>query len=273
MQRAKDYGLKAGDRSPTISRRWSSARAAWRSSSIPALAHLMKKNKMTVVHMGEARLPGPTSRHRQEAKKAKRSFTAKHVIVATGARARDLPGLEADGKRVWTYQATPSMPPPEMPKKLLVIGSGAIGIEFASFYNATSAPRRPWSRCIDRVVPVEDADDVRIPRRRRFEKQGMTILTKRRGRGPQPRHRQGASRRKIKARTARRETMRVQPLSLSAIGIVPNTENIGLEKLGREDGPERHGDRRLLPLGRSRRALWAIGDCHERPVARAQGQP
>jgi dihydrolipoamide dehydrogenase len=105
---------------------------------------------------------------------SKTELTAKNIIVATGARARDLPFAPADGKRVWTYRH--AMTPPEMPKKLLVIGSGAIGIEFASFYNDMGA-EVTVVEMLDRVVPVEDAD-VSAFLEKALKKQGMTIMTK-----------------------------------------------------------------------------------------------
>ena len=96
---------------------------------------LMKKNKIAVV-MGEAKLAGK-GKITVKTDKGTEEIEAKSIILATGARARDLPGLEADGKRVWNYKH--ALVPPHMPKKLLVIGSGAIGIEFASFYNTLGA--------------------------------------------------------------------------------------------------------------------------------------
>ena len=105
--------------------------------------------------------------------KGEEKLTAKHVIVATGARARDLPFAQADGKRVWTYRH--AMTPAEMPSKLLVIGSGAIGIEFASFYNDMGA-EVTVVEMLDRIVPVEDAD-VSAFLEKSLTKQGMTIMT------------------------------------------------------------------------------------------------
>src|SRR5690606_37927851 len=100
--------------------------------------------------------------------------TAKNIVLATGARARELPGLEADGKRVWTYRH--ALQPPHMPEKMLVIGSGAIGIEFASFYN-TLGTDTTVVEVLDRVLPVEDAE-ISAFARKAFEKQGMKIMQK-----------------------------------------------------------------------------------------------
>src|SRR5690606_16393830 len=99
--------------------------------------------------------------------------SAKHIIIATGARARSLPGLEADGKLVWTYRE--AMVPETMPKSLLVVGSGAIGIEFASFYLNMGA-QVTVVEIMDRVMPVED-EEISALARKQFEKQGMKIMT------------------------------------------------------------------------------------------------
>ena len=136
------------------------------------VTHLMKKNKITV-HMGEGKLLAP-GKLEVTGDKGTETLTAKHVIIATGARARDLPFAKADGKRVWTYRH--AMTPFELPTKLLVIGSGAIGIEFASFYNDMGA-EVTVVEMMDRVVPVEDAD-VSAFLEKALKKQGMNILTK-----------------------------------------------------------------------------------------------
>ena len=130
MQRAGEFGLSAGkidyDLDAVVKR---SRDVAGQLSG--GIGHLMKKNKITVV-MGAATLPAK-GRVSVKMGKGVEELSAKAIILATGARARELPGLEADGKQVWTYKH--ALDPPHMPKKLLVIGSGAIGIEFASFYN------------------------------------------------------------------------------------------------------------------------------------------
>ena len=159
------------------------------------VTHLMKKNKIAV-HMGAGVVTGP-GKIEVTGDKGKESLSAKHIIVATGARARDLPFAKTDGKRIWTYRH--AMTPPEMPTELLVIGSGAIGIEFASFYNDMGA-KVTVVEMMDRIVPVEDAD-VSAFLEKSLAKQGMTILT---GAGieglpPMPR----ALRRRSRARTAR----------------------------------------------------------------------
>ncbi len=207
---------------------------------------LMKKNKVTVVE-GTGTLTGAT----QVTVDGSRVLDAKNVIVATGARARDLPGLAADGKRVWTYRH--AMVPPEMPTKLLVIGSGAIGIEFASFYSDMGADVTVVEMQ-DRILPVEDAE-VSAFMEKALSKQGMKIMTGAKVSDIKP----GAD--SVSATlTDKAGKAEVQSFShvIIAIGIVPNTENLGLEKLGVKmdrghivnDG---HG-RTNVP------GLWAIGD-------------
>ncbi|HUE18448.1 MAG TPA: FAD-dependent oxidoreductase, partial [Stellaceae bacterium] len=134
------------------------------------VAFLMKKNKVTVFEgsgvlagKGKVKVSGKTTAE----------LTAKHIIIASGARARALPGLEPDGKLVWTYKE--AMVPPSMPKSLLVIGSGAIGIEFASFYRNLGADVTVVE-VLDRILPVED-EEISAFARKSFEKQGMTIMT------------------------------------------------------------------------------------------------
>src|SRR5215470_295064 len=137
---------------------------------------LMRKNKITVFD-GSAKLADSDGGQRKLAvamnDKSAVTLTAKNVILATGARARQLPGLESDGKLIWTYKE--AMVPPEFPKSLLVVGSGAIGIEFASFYRTMGA-EVTVAEVVDRVLPVED-EEVSAFAKRQFEKQGMKILT------------------------------------------------------------------------------------------------
>src|SRR5690606_8798195 len=170
MQHAKDYGLVAKGIEADLEAVVKRSRGVAKQLN-QGVTHLMKKNKIAV-HMGEGRLTGPTSLT-VKGEKGEEKLTAKHVIVATGARARDLPFAPADGKRVWTYRH--AMTPPEMPTKLLVIGSGAIGIEFASFYNDMGV-EVTVVEMLDRIVPVEDAD-VSAFLEKSLAKQGMTIKT------------------------------------------------------------------------------------------------
>ena len=185
---------------------------------------LMKKHKIAVF-MGTAKLDGVAGGLRKVAVAGKdgkaTALTAKNVILATGARARELPGMEADGKLVWTYRE--AMVPPAIPKSLLVIGSGAIGIEFASFYR-TFGSEVTVVEVMDRVLPVEDAD-ISAFARKAFEKQGMKILTS----ATVKALKKGAD--KVTATVevgGKPQDITVERV-ISAVGIVGNVENLGLE--------------------------------------------
>ena len=186
---------------------------------------LMKKNKVAVVEgSGRIDAPGKVSVTRGDETVA---LEAPSIIIATGARARDLPFAPADGKRIWTYRH--AMVPPEMPTKLLVIGSGAIGVEFASFYSDMGA-EVTIVEMLDRILPVEDAE-VSAFMEKALAKQGMTILT---GAGVESLKAGGDG---VTAAIKGRDG-KVAEHSFShaivAIGIVPNTEAIGIEALGVE---------------------------------------
>ena len=185
---------------------------------------LMKKNKITVFD-GTAKLAGTDVAKRKVAvalkDKSNVTLTAKDVILATGARARQLPGLEADGKLVWSYKE--AMVPPEFPKSLLVIGSGAIGIEFASFYRTMGA-EVTVAEVMDRVLPVEDAE-VSAFAKKAFEKQGMKILTS----ATVSDLKKGANNVTAIITVGGKAQEITVDRVISAVGIVGNVENIGLE--------------------------------------------
>ncbi len=252
-QHAKDYGLKiAGTIEADLEAVVKRSRGVAKQLN-QGVTHLMKKNKIAV-HMGEGTLTGPTSLT-VKGDKGEEKLSAKHVIVATGARARDLPFAKADGKRVWTYRH--AMTPPEMPKKLLVIGSGAIGIEFASFYNDMGC-EVTVVEMLDRIVPVEDKD-VSVFLEKSLTKQGMTIMT---GAGVEDiKVSANGVKAKIKAKDGKVSESEFTHC-IVAIGIVPNTENVGLEKLVELD----RGFIQIDPYGRTKsKGLWAIGDCTPGP--------
>ncbi len=136
------------------------------------VAHLMRKNKVTVFD-GDGKLAGKQTVAVEKDGKPVATLKAPHIILATGARARQLPGLEPDGKLIWTYKE--AMVPTAMPKSLLVVGSGAIGIEFASFYRNMGA-EVTVVEVLDRILPVED-EEISAFAHKAFEKQGMKILT------------------------------------------------------------------------------------------------
>ena len=171
MHRAKEFGLSVTGADFDLNAVVARSRGVAKQLS-GGIGHLMKKNKVTVF-MGAATLPkaGTVS---VKTDKGTEELTAKSIILATGARARELPGLEADGDLVWTYRH--ALQPKRMPKKLLVIGSGAIGIEFASFFNTLGADTTVVE-VMDRVLPVEDAE-VSAFAKKAFVKQGMKILEK-----------------------------------------------------------------------------------------------
>ena len=223
MTHAASYGLtveKAGFDLPKIVDR--SRKVAGQLNA--GVKGLMKKNKVTVVE-GTGTL---TAKDKIVVKNGgvTTEVAAKNIILATGARARDLPFAKADGDRIWTYRH--AMTPSEMPTNLLVIGSGAIGCEFASFYSDMGA-KVTIVEMLDRILPVEDAE-VSAFVQKQFEKQGMTVL---------PKH--GVEKIDVKpgrsvtatiklpdGKTETREFSHV----IVAVGIVANTENIGLEALG-----------------------------------------
>jgi dihydrolipoamide dehydrogenase len=252
MQHAKEYGLAADNV------RFDSKAVIERSRGVAAklsggVAFLMKKNKVTVL-TGVARLDKGSGAPKVIVKgeKGEESYQAKHVIVATGARAREMPdlGMKADGKRLWTYRE--AMTPPEWPQSLLVFGSGAIGIEFASFYQ-TLGVKVTVVELLDRILPVED-EEVSAFALKQFKKQGLDF-------------RIGAKASQVKADAngvsaviesgGKSETLTASH-AIIAVGIVGNVENLGLEALGVKV------DRTHIVtdgLGRTNvQGLYAIGD-------------
>jgi dihydrolipoamide dehydrogenase len=227
MKHAADFGLKAEnvgfDLEAVVKR---SRNVAGKLSG--GIGYLMKKNKIEVV-MGTARLEkgSPAPIVRVKTKDGEETIRAKHVILATGARARTIPqaGLEADGKFVWT--AKEAMIPDLMPKSLLVIGSGAIGIEFASFYRALGA-EVTVVEMLDRILPAED-EEISAFAFKQFRKAGMKILTA----ASVAALEKGKAGVKASVKTADGKTEAIEAERVVlAIGIVGNTENLGLEALG-----------------------------------------
>ena len=229
MQHAKDYGLSAEkvgyDAQAVVTR----SRAVSKRLN-DGVGFLMRKNKVAVI-WGEAAIDAPgkvTVKPKGEGPKGALgpgTYQAKHIIVATGARPRVLPGIEPDKKLVWTYFE--AMVPDRVPKSLLVIGSGAIGVEFASFFRTLGA-EVTIVEVLPQILPVEDAEIAAFARKS-FEKQGIKIMT-------------GAKVTKLDKKgdgvTAEIEDAKGQKSSLtverviSAVGVVGNIENLGLEKLG-----------------------------------------
>ena len=221
MHRAKEFGLSASGIDFDLGAVVARSRGVAKQLS-GGIGHLMKKNKITVI-MGTATIP---ARGRVSVTTAAgvEELEAPSIVLATGARARELPGLEADGELVWTYRH--ALQAKRMPKDLLVIGSGAIGIEFASFFNTLGA-KTTVVEVMDRILPVEDAEIAAFAKKQ-FVKQGMTILEKAtvkgltRGEGMVNAHIEHGG--QIETRTF--DTV------ISAVGIVGNVEGLGLEALG-----------------------------------------
>jgi dihydrolipoamide dehydrogenase len=269
-EHAKDYGLKLEGKIT-----YDPAAVVKRSRAVSGqlnggVGFLMKKNKIdviwgeaTITKAGEVSVGKPKKQPMQPQHPAPRgtlgegTYQAKHIIVATGARPRVLPGIEPDGKLIWTYFE--AMVPPEFPKSLIVMGSGAIGIEFASFYR-TMGCEVTVVELLPQILPVEDAEIAALARKR-FEKQGIKIFT-------------GTKVTKVekggndvtctlddgKGKTSTLKAERV----ISAVGVVGNTENLGLEKLGVKM------DRGVIAIdevGRTNVAgVYAIGDVAGPPM-------
>jgi len=254
MKHAAAYGLAADNVRADVGAVVKRSRAVAKQLN-QGVTHLMKKNKITV-HMGTGKLLAP-GKLEVTSDKGTETLEAKHIIIATGARARELPFAKADGQRIWTYRH--AMVPTEIPSKLLVIGSGAIGIEFASFYNDMGAAVTVVEM-MDRIVPVEDAE-VSAFLQKALTKQGMTIMT---GAGVEslvP----GES--GVKARI-KQEDGAILDAEFShvivAVGIVPNVENIGLESCKVE--PDKRSHIKTDAYCRTNvPGIWAIGDVTDGP--------
>ncbi|MFK3890860.1 dihydrolipoyl dehydrogenase [Sphingomonas sp. NPDC079357] len=248
MTHAGDYGLKADNIGFDLAKIVDRSRKV--SGQLNAgVKGLMKKNKITVVEgFGTITAKGKLSVKQGNGTV---DLEAKHILVATGARARDLPFAKADGKRIWTYRH--AMVPEVMPTKLLVIGSGAIGVEFASFYNDMGADVT-IVEMLPRILPVED-EEVSAFMEKRLTKDGIKIVT-------------GAALEKIdtgadgvkatiKGKDGKSTTEDYSHV-IVAIGIVPNTEEIGLEKLGVQT---ERGHIKVDGFGRTNvEGIYAIGD-------------
>jgi dihydrolipoamide dehydrogenase len=261
MQHAKDYGLSADnvrfDPKAVVAR---SRAVAKRLND--GVGFLMKKNKIDVI-WGEATIEAPgkvtVKASKTDAPKnalGPGNYTAKHIIIATGARPRALPGIESDQKLVWSYFE--AMAPDRMPKSLLVIGSGAIGIEFASFYRTLGA-EVTVVEVLPQILPVEDAE-VATFARKSFEKQGIKIIT-------------GAKVTKLDKKSdsvtatiddgKATQSLTVDRV-ISAVGVVGNVESLGLEKLGVKID---RGTIVIDGLGRTNvPGIYAIGDVAGPPM-------
>jgi dihydrolipoamide dehydrogenase len=219
MKHAESYGLSAGNPGFDLGKIVARSRAV-ASQLSGGVKHLLKKNKVTVFD-GSGALNGPGKVKVTKDGKTVADLAARHIILATGARARTFPGLEADGKLVWTYKD--ALVPNTMPKRLLVVGSGAIGIEFASFFNELGA-EVSVVEVLDRVLPVED-EEISAFARKSFEKQGMKIMTSATVKSLKKTADTVTAAIESKGQTQEVTVDRV----IMAVGIVGNVENIGIE--------------------------------------------
>lgn len=219
------------------------------------IGHLLKKNKVSVFD-AYGKLAGKGKVVLEKDGKKADELSAKHIIIATGAKARVLPGLEPDGKLIWTYRE--AMVPESMPKSILVVGSGAIGIEFASFYRNMGA-EVTVVEVMDRVLPVED-EEISTFARKQFDKQGMKILTG----AKTTKLEKGANTVTVHVDVGGKTEKITVDRVIMAVGISANTENIGLEKV-----PGVKLDRGhivtdgYMKTGES--GVYAIGDCAGAP--------
>jgi dihydrolipoamide dehydrogenase len=251
---ASDFGLSADNVKFDLSKIVARSRGVAKQLST-GVGFLMKKHKITVIE-GTAKLTRTSGTPKVDVtlkKGGQSELTAKHIIIATGARARTLPqaGLEPDGKVIWTYRE--AMVPETMPQKLLVIGSGAIGIEFASFYRTLGA-QVTVVEMMDRILPVEDAE-ISAFARKSFEKQGMVIHTSTQVKAVKATANGAAA--TLADAKGKETTLEIDKVIL-AIGIVGNTDHLGLEEVGvkveRSHIVTGEGGSTGVP------GVWAIGD-------------
>ena len=259
MQHAKDYGLSVEGAGFDLTKIVERSRGVSKQLNT-GVGFLMKKNKVTVIK-GTAEL---------EAKGAIKvsgddagTYKAKHIILATGARPRALPGLEPDGKLIWTYFE--ALKPDIMPKSLLVVGSGAIGIEFASFYRSLGA-EVTVVEVLPKVLPVED-NEISALAKKGLEKMGIKILTEAKVTGVAKG--EGNVVATIEKKGGKHETIKADRL-ISAVGVIGNVEGLGLERLGIKT------DRNCIVVdgyGRTNvEGIYAIGDVAGPPMLAHKGE-
>ncbi|MEM6812364.1 MAG: dihydrolipoyl dehydrogenase [Pseudomonadota bacterium] len=221
LNHADQYGFKINDFSYDFKKIVERSRGVAKQLS-GGIAHLLKKNKVPVFDgFGKMEGKGKVSVTKDQKKVV--DLTGKHIIIATGARARVLPGMELDGKVVWTYRE--AMTPDKMPKSILVVGSGAIGIEFASFYRNMGA-EVTVVEVMDRILPVEDAEISQFAQKS-FEKQGMKIMTS----AKTTKFDKGKDNVTVTVEKGGKAEKITVDRVIMAVGIVANTEDIGLENV------------------------------------------
>jgi dihydrolipoamide dehydrogenase len=248
MHRLNEFGFSADNLKFDIAKIVDRSRKVAQQLS-NGVAFLMKKHKITVI-AGEAKLAGKGRLAVTKDGKTE-EYAAKNIVLATGARARTFPGMEPDGKLVWTYRE--AMVPPSFPKSLLIVGSGAIGIEFASFYRTLGA-EVTVVEVLDRVLPVED-EEISALAAKAFAKQGMKLKVG----TTVEKLEKGADNvtATLKAKDGKTEAITAERVIL-AVGIVGNVENIGLEAAGVKIERTHVATDQWGATGVA--GVWAIGD-------------
>ena len=248
INHSKDYGIEASGTANFESVIKRSRGVADKMSR--GVQFLMKKNKIDVL-MGFGKLTGKGKAEVTKADGAKETVEAKHIIVATGSRSRELPNLKQDGKKVVGYREAMSLP--TQPKTMIVVGSGAIGVEFAYFYNAMGT-KVTIVEFLPRIVPVED-DDISKELEKQYKKMGIEIMTNATvesvdtsGNGV-----------KANVKTANGNVTLEADVVLSAVGVTANLENIGLEELGIKTDKGRIIVDKYYKTNVE--GIYAIGDC------------
>jgi len=266
---AKDFGLSADRVGFDISAVVKRSRAVSVQLN-QGIGFLMKKNKIDVIwgeasipKAGEVKVSKPKKKAMEPQPPAPKNtlgegtYKAKHIIVATGARPRALPGMEPDGELIWTYFE--AMVPNDMPKSLIVVGSGAIGIEFASFYRSLGA-EVTVVEVLPQILPVEDAE-IAAHVRKRLEKQGMTIHTE--AKVTKVDKKSGGVTATVEMKGGKTQTISADRM-ISAVGVVGNIENLGLEDLGVKT---ERGCVVIDEFGRTNvKGVYAIGDVAGPPM-------
>lgn len=264
MQHATDYGIAVeGNVKPDFAKIITRSRGVADGMS-KGVQFLMKKNKIEVI-MGTGRLVNNSTLEVTDKEGQKSQVSAKHIIIATGARSRELPNLKQDGKKIIGYREAMNLP--KQPESMVVVGSGAIGSEFANFYN-TIGTKVTLVEFLPTIVPIED-EEVSKALERAFKKAGMNVLTSSSVESVDT----SGTLCKVKIKTPKGEEIHEAEIVLSAVGIAPNVENIGLEelKIEMEKGKIKVDDfyRTNVP------GVYAIGDIVHGPalahVASAEG--
>ena len=249
IRHADDYGIEIKEAKHDFSSVVKRSRGVAEGMS-NGVQFLMKKNKIEVI-MGDGRLVSPQRVRVKDASGKETEHTAKHIIIATGARSRQLPSLPQDGKKIIGYREAMTLP--KQPKKLVVVGSGAIGVEFAYFYNAMGTDVT-IVEYLPQIVPLED-EEVGKQLERSFKKQGIAIKTKSEVTAVDTKGKQCV----VHVKTPKGEEQIECDVVLSAVGVQANIEGIGLEELGIKTEKGKITVDEFYQTNVS--GVYAIGDC------------